>query len=102
MANCIAERRLLYSDSGSTDRKELIVRLYEPKEVLAGAVEFDVDPGTYACELEIVGIEPEFRELTYGADSLQAVALASDIDPILKRLTKYFDFFFPNGEPYFE
>ncbi len=38
----------------------------------------------------------------YGADSLQALQLAVDIEPILKRLSNRYDFFFPNGDGYFD
>jgi hypothetical protein len=39
---------------------------------------------------------------TYGADSLQALQLAADIEPVLKRLSHRCDFYFPTGEGYFD
>lgn len=102
MSKCIAQRELLFSESGSSERKKLIIKLYEPQEVLPGSVNFSIDPGTASCVLELDGIEPVFRETIYGADSLQAVSLASDVDLVLKRLTTYFDFYFPSGAPYFD
>ena len=38
----------------------------------------------------------------YGADLLQALQLAADIEPILKRLSKNYELFFATGEPYVE
>jgi len=41
-------------------------------------------------------------ENVYGADTLQALQLASDVEPILKRLSKKYDIYYPIGEDYFE
>ena len=101
MVKCIAQRELLFSESGSPERKNMIVKLYEPQEVPPDSVDFSLDSGAASCMLELVGIEPPFKETIYGADSLHAVMLASDVDPVLKRLTMYFDFYFLTGEPYF-
>ena len=38
----------------------------------------------------------------YGADSIQALQLAVDIEPVLKRLSERYDFYFPSGEGYFD
>jgi hypothetical protein len=39
---------------------------------------------------------------TYGADSLEALQLAADTEPILKILSERYDFYFPTGEGYFD
>jgi hypothetical protein len=36
------------------------------------------------------------------ADSLQALPLAADVEPVLKRLSSRYDFYFPTGEGYFD
>ncbi len=76
-----------------------------------------IDPGVEIPEgaSEIHGITTEYarahgrppaevlEEVAYGADTLQALHLAvSDVEPILKRIAKRNDLFFPDGEPYFE
>jgi len=38
----------------------------------------------------------------YGMDSLQAVNMASNIDAVLERLGKKYDFYWSSGEPYFD
>ncbi len=47
------------------------------------------------------GIDVDDMEV-YGADSVQALALATNIDGILRGMAKKFDFFWPTGEPYFD
>jgi hypothetical protein len=37
-----------------------------------------------------------------GADSIQALQLAVDVDRVLRRLSKHYDFYFPTGEAYFD
>lgn len=53
------------------------------------------------CDVEIDGLD-ERKINYYGMDSLQAINLASDIDPLIKRLSAKYDFFWLTGEPYFE
>ena len=48
------------------------------------------------------GIPEKAQGDNYGADSLQALQLAADIEPVLKRLSKRYDFYFPTGEGYFD
>ena len=46
-----------------------------------------------------------FPRLDYeakGADAIQALELAVDIDPVLRRLTDQYDLSFLDGDPYFE
>jgi acyl carrier protein len=41
-------------------------------------------------------------EKIYGADSLQALQLAVNVEPTLIRIGKKYDLYFPTGEGYFE
>jgi hypothetical protein len=70
--------------------------------VEASAVNFAVDEDTAGCVVSINGLPEEIIETYYGADLLQALQLAADIEPLIQRLSKKYDFFFPSGEPYFE
>ena len=102
MSNCIAERKLYYTTNANSERKEVVVRIGQPYIVKSGTVNFPVDEYTAGCSIEVVGLPEEFSETTYGADLVQALQLATNIDPILKRLSKKYMFYFVSGEPYFE
>jgi hypothetical protein len=53
-------------------------------------------------KLPIAGIPDANLGEIYGADSIQALQLAVDIEPVLKRPSKRYDFYFPTGEGYFD
>ncbi|MBL8712979.1 MAG: hypothetical protein JNM12_08770 [Alphaproteobacteria bacterium] len=103
MPNFIAERKLLCSVKGSESRKEIIIRIGAPYPVQDGSVSFPVgEEGCAACHIEIEGLEETYPEI-YGADSLQAITLATNaIEPFLRRLQKRYDLFYLNGEAYFD
>jgi len=108
MNNWIAERKLIYALKGSDDICGLVVRIGTPYLLEVGMVDFKFSLGTAGCTVEVEGPSPidlfegsNVHEV-YGADTLQALSLASDVEPILKRLSKKYDIFFPSGEPYFE
>jgi hypothetical protein len=98
----IAERHLFFSAKGESERKPLMIRVFAPKPVDPASVSFQVAAGTAVCTVEFDGIPDGTLGDTYGADSLQALQLAVDIEPVLKRLSKRYDFFFPSGEGYFD
>lgn len=102
MKNSIAERDLLYSLKGKTARQKLVIRIGAPYLVDEGMVNFNFDLGTAGCTIEIDGLPENLAEEVYGADSLQALALATDVDPYLRGLEKKYDFYWPSGEPYFD
>lgn len=99
MEKCVAERNLLVSIKGSDSRSELTIKIGTPYIVAQDSVNFLVDEETAACEVDIVGLSDAFNEVTYGSDLLQALQLAADIEPILMRLSRDYDFFFKTGEP---
>ena len=102
MTTVIAERRLLFSIKGQTERKPLTIRIHVPRPVEPGSVSWKPDHDTAVCLVEFDGIPDETLGETYGADSIQALQLAADIEPTLKRLSKRYDFYFPTGEGYFD
>jgi hypothetical protein len=97
----IAERHLVFSKKGGAERKRLVIRIFAPRLVDPASVSFRVAPGTAVCTVEFDGIPGETLGDTYGADSIQALQLAADIEPVLKRLSHRYDFYFPTGEGYF-
>ena len=98
----IAERRLVFSEKGSSERKSLLIRICAPQPVDPGSVQFRPDADTSSCLVEFDGIPDANRGEIYGADSIQALQLAVDIEPMLKHLSKRYDFYFPTGEDYFD
>lgn len=101
MTKYIAERRLLYSTKGSDERREFVIRLGVPYQVKEGMVNFSIEGGVSGCHIELDGIDEEYPEV-YGADTLQAINIASNVEPFLKRLQKKYDLFWLSGEPYFD
>lgn len=103
MKKSIAERELLYSLKGKSTRQKLIIRIGAPYLLdKSSAVNFKFDPGTAGCTIEFDGLPENLVEEVFGADSLQALALAADVDPYLKGLGKKYDFYWPTGESYFD
>jgi len=101
MDGYIAKRELLYSLKYQVHRQIFAVGLCTPYLLQEGMVDFRFDHGTAACKIMFDGL-PEAPIEVYGADSLQAIELASNIDPYLKGLSKKYDFYWLSGEPYFD
>lgn len=101
MKKAIAERELLYSLKGNSVREKLVVRICEPYLVDKNMVNFKCDPGTAGCTIEFDGL-PEGDVDVYGVDTIQALHLASDLEPYLKGLEKKYDLYWSSGEPYFD
>ncbi len=97
----IAERKLLFKEKNTQTTKEMVIKISEPYIVTENDVKFPVDGVIAGCHVKIEGLDEPGYDL-YGMDSLQAVNLASDIDPLLDRLSGNYDFFWSTGEPYFE
>lgn len=97
----IAERKLLFSEKNAQSTKELVIKISEPFIATENNVKISVDGVTAGCHVEIEGLDESGYDL-YGMDSLQAINLASNIDPLLERLSDKYDFFWITGEPYFE
>ena len=90
MKESIAERKLWYSLKGSSERKELIIRIGIP---------YLDEEGMARCRVEWDGLFETDGDL-YGIDLVQAFYLAVDVEPRLERLQKKYDFFWPSGEQY--
>ncbi|WP_154584901.1 hypothetical protein [Burkholderia pseudomallei] len=74
----------------------------EPFLLTEGSVDFRFTEGTAGCVISFDGL-PEKEMTVYGADAVQALELAvQDMEHYLLRLSKKYDFYFDDGEPYFE
>lgn len=97
----IAERELLYSLKGEEIRKKVVVRISAPYLVEEKSVNFKFDPGTAGCVVELVGLDEDDLEVI-GMDSIQALAMAVDVDRYLQGFRQKYDFYWSSGEPYFD
>jgi len=102
MTTVIAQRNLLFSLKGQSLRRPLAIRVYAPVPVPPESPLYRPDQETASCRVEFDGIAAGSLSDTYGADTLQALQLAADVEPILRRLSKDYDFYFPTGEGYFD
>jgi len=102
MTEFIAERKLLYSFKGFDDKHDFTIRIGTPYIVKQGMVEFPIGDGIIGCHVETTGLEEEISQEVYGMDGIQALDIATDIDPFLERLRKEYDLYWPTGEEYFE
>ena len=99
--NYIADRKLLFSEKTNHVKKEFTIKISSPYIVQQKDVGFHIDEIVACCRIEIDGLDEPGSDF-YGMDSLQAINLASNIDPILERLSDRYNFFWLTGEPYFD
>jgi hypothetical protein len=52
--------------------------------------------------LEIIGFEEPYTQSMIGADLLQALQFATNVDPILKGYSETYDIYYEDGNPYYE
>lgn len=62
---------------------------------------FPLTNGVAGCVAEFEGF-PERGDTCHGCDAMQALQMAAACDWLLKRYRNKYDFFFPDGEPYFD
>ena len=101
MVKYIAERHLLFSEKGDSVKRSLRVRVSTPSPIDQATVKFPVDDDMSVCHVEFDGLDGHNFDV-YGMDSLQAINMASNIEAVLERLSKNYDFYWLTGEPYFE
>jgi len=98
--NVIAERKLLFSAKGASDRQPFCIRIFSPSLVEQGAVNFQVSSGLARCVVTFVEINEKVE--FYGMDFVQALALTANLDGYLRHFENKYDFYWATGEPYFE
>ena len=98
----IATRKLCYTYSGEIAKQRVTISISEPFHLTEGSVDFAFSEGTAGCVISFDGLDE--KEMTvYGADTIQALAIAVDaLEKYLHRLSRKYDFYFETGEPYFE
>ena len=102
MLGCIATRELSYSVIGTSERLPLTFLVFSPFELQEGMVDFAFSKGTAGCTYELDGLPKKYSHTCIGGDLVQALQLAVDVDGHLRMFKKKYEFFFPDGEPYFE
>jgi hypothetical protein len=102
MDQVIAERRLLYYVKGSSHQKELVVCIGAPYFVEEGMEEDVGLAGDAVCSIKFDGLPVSIRNV-HGADRIQALELAIKVvESTLEGLKEKYDFYFADGDPYFE
>lgn len=96
----IATRKLLYSYSGNLERHEFSIFISKPFFLTEGSVQFNFNEGAAGCIIGFSGL-PEKEIIVYGGDRIQALKFAVEIDPFLRGLSRKYEFFWENGDPYF-
>lgn len=99
----IASRTLKFVEIDSKVSGELIVEIFKPYLLKEEMVDFAITSGCAGCSLRVRGIDTDFYDQeVYGVDSVQALELASNVEGMLKHISKKYDLYFETGEPYFE
>lgn len=93
MNKIIAERRVIAESIEDGSRKEVIVRI--------GLPYWDDESQMAQCPREYFGLLPCVAD-AFGADTVQALALALDVDAMLRAHSSKYRFYWTSGEPYFE
>ncbi|MDR3414739.1 MAG: hypothetical protein P4L83_01000 [Nevskia sp.] len=95
MNQCIAERHLVFSVKGESARLPLVIRIFAPYKAKGTNSKINFDEEAACCTVEFDGLPGMKAHEIYGADSLQALQLAANVEPTLKGFSKSYDFFFP-------
>jgi hypothetical protein len=99
----VARRKLLFSTADNGTPRPCTVGITPPREVVTGTDDEALHDAMAVCEIVFDGFEIAPIQV-HGADSLQALAMACDIDPFLRDLERRsgFEFFWDDGSAYFE
>jgi len=99
----IAKRVLFYSEKGSNIRNKFIIRIGFPYVADENMVDFIIgEEGVVGCHIETDGLPNEHQDDVYGVDEIQAINMASNVEPFLMRLQKEYDLYWQSGEAYFD
>jgi hypothetical protein len=100
----IARRQLLYTSRDNATQRACSVGITRPREESAEeAAQAQRHDPMAVCEIVFEGL-PVPPIQVHGADSLQAVAMAAEIDGVLRGLERQhgYEFFWDDGSAYFE
>ena len=93
MKTYIAERQLILEVIETGERRSLTVRIGQPY--------WDEERHVGRCPVEYIGLFDRLSDAV-GADLIQALHLATDIDGMLEPQTNKYRFYYPDGQLYFE
>jgi hypothetical protein len=96
----VASRQLLYARKGTGDKRPFRVLIGAPIHVEKTVTGVALDSDAIECRIRFEGLDAE-DVFVYGADTLQALSMATSIDPYLRSMMHRFDFYWPTHEPYF-
>ena len=99
----VARRKLLFTTPDNITQRPCTIGISVPREVTTSSGDEELHDPLAACHIVFEGFDAEPIEV-HGSDSLQALAMACDIDPFLRDLErrKGFEFFWDDGTAYFE
>jgi hypothetical protein len=99
----VAQRMLLYTSPDNATPRPCTVGITAPRDVATASDDTALQDAMAVCEIVFEGLAAPPIPV-HGADSLQALAMACDIDPYLRGLERQqgFEFFWDDGSPYFE
>jgi len=107
MKDIIAERKLFYALKGTKDLKEFSIKISQPFLVDKNYQECTTnDDNCTACKVIVEGIDeldfvPYGDGNYFGIDGVQALNIATNIEPIIKWISKQYDVYWSIDEPYF-
>lgn len=108
MNDIIAERKLFYATKGSNDLKAFSIKISKPFLVDSEYKESKKnDDNCTACNVMVEGITeldfiPYGNGSKFGIDSIQAINIATNIEPLIKWISKQYDVYWDINEPYFD
>jgi hypothetical protein len=108
MNDFIAERKLFYAAKGTNDLKEFSIKISKPFFVDSAYKKSKTnDDDITGCNVIVEGITdsdfiPYADGNNYGIDSVQAINIASNIEPLIKWISKQYDVYWNIDEPYFD
>lgn len=99
----VARRKLLFTTPDNATQRPCTIGITAPREVTTSRGDEELHDPLAACDIIFEGFDAPSIEV-HGADSLQALASACDIDPYLRDLErrKGYEFFWDDGTAYFE
>ena len=99
----VARRNLLFTTRDNATPRPCSIGITAPREVHTNGNDEALHDEMAVCEIHFEGLDAPPIEV-HGSDSLQALALACDIDPYLRDLErrKGFEFFWDDGTAYFQ
>ena len=101
MNNVVAQRTLNFSLKEEKTLRSLIITIQEPYLVTQDMVSFCVEGEMFGCHIGIEGIPEKYSDV-YGIDAIQALHMACNLDPFLRRISKKYNLYYLDGEPYFD